>query len=299
MEPPAVRGERYFVTFIDEASGRLAISFLYSKGDVFENFITYRQRAEKETGKEIKSFRTDGRGEYMNNKFHTYLREAGIVKITTPPYTPAQNGLAERTNRTLTEAARCMLLDAGLGNQFWGFAILAAAHIINRMPSRVHAGKSSFEIWTGTKPGIGHLRIFGFPTHVLILAENRRKIDFKSAQCIFIGYAEKQGTRVYNLYQPNTGKTIISRDVVFDEADNQKHHISEPATNQEVDTVMTPFDEDSNTRRRSISDHTLNSRETSHPPEHMVARGPQQPTTPPTGELLDSDTDMEDFSILS
>ena len=191
-----------------------------------------------------------------------------------------------------------MLLDAGLGNQFWGFAILAAAHIINRMPSRVHAGKRPFEIWTGIKPGIGHLRIFGCPTHVLIPTENRRKLDSKSAQCIFIGYAEKQGTRVYNLYQPNTGKTITSQDVVFDEADNQKHHISEPATNQEVDTVMTQFDEDSNTRRQSIGNHTLHSRETSHPPEHMVARGPQQPISPPTGELLDSDKEMEDTIVL-
>ena len=173
METPAVSMERYFVTFIDEASGRLAVSLLHSKGHVFENPIAYRQRAEKDTGKEIKSFRTYRGGEYMNNKFHTYLLEAGIVKITTPPYTPAQNGLAKRANQTHTEAARCMLLDASLGNQFWGFAILAVAHIINRMSSRVHAGKSPFEIWTGNKPGIGDLRVFGCPTHVPIQAENR------------------------------------------------------------------------------------------------------------------------------
>ena len=73
----------------------------------------------------------------------TYLREAGIIKVTTPPYTPAQNGIAERANRTLTEAARCMLLDAGLGNEYWGYAILAAVHIINHMPSRVPGGNFS------------------------------------------------------------------------------------------------------------------------------------------------------------
>ena len=106
---------------------------------------------------QIKTLRTDGGGEYMNNKFHTYLRVAGIVKVTSPRYTPAQNGLAERANQTHTKAARCMLLDAGPGNQYWGFAILAAAHIINHMPSRVHAGQSPFEIWTGNTPGIGHL----------------------------------------------------------------------------------------------------------------------------------------------
>ena len=53
----------------------------------------------------------------MNGKFTTYLREAGIVKVTTPPYTPAQNRIAECANHTLTEEARCMLQDAGLGNE--------------------------------------------------------------------------------------------------------------------------------------------------------------------------------------
>ena len=77
METPAVNGERYFVTFIDEASGRLAISLLHRKRDVFENFIAYHQRAEKETGKEIKSFRTDGWGEYMNNKFQLTSERQG------------------------------------------------------------------------------------------------------------------------------------------------------------------------------------------------------------------------------
>ena len=115
------------------------------------------------------------------------------------------------------EGARCMLLDAGLGNEFRGYAVLAAAHIINRMPSRAQGGKSPFETWTREKPTVGHLRVFGCPAHVLIPAETRRKLDRKSARCIFIGYAEDQGTRVYKLYNETTGRVITSRDVVFDE----------------------------------------------------------------------------------
>ena len=224
METPTLTGERYFVTFIDEASGRLAVSLMRSKADVLENFTAYRQRAEKDTGRQIKCLRSDGGGEYVNRRFTTYLREAGIVKVTTPPYTPAQNGIAERANRTLTEAARCMLQDAGLGNEYWGYAILAATHIINRMPSRVHGNKSPYEIWTGNIPSVAHFRVFGCPAHVLIPAENRRKLDSKSAHCTFLGYAENQGTRVYKLYQPETGKTFTSRDVVFDEVNNQRYY---------------------------------------------------------------------------
>ena len=149
MQTPTTTGERYFVTFIDEASGRVAATLIRNKDEVLANFAVYPQRAEKDTEREIKTLRSDGGGEYMNTQFNTYLRDAGIVKVTTPPYTPAQNGIAGRANRTLTEAARCMLLDAGLGNEYWGFAILATVHIMNRMPTRVHAGKSPFEMWTG------------------------------------------------------------------------------------------------------------------------------------------------------
>ena len=246
METPTQSRERYFVTFIDEASGRLAVSLIRSKADVLENFVGYRQRAEKDTGMEIKSLRTDGGGEYVNRRFTTYLREAGIVKVSTPPYTPAKNGIAERANRTLTEAARCMLQDTGLGNEYWGHAILAATHIINRMPSRAHAGKSPYEIWTGDKPYIGHFRVFGCPMHVLIPGETRRKLDPKSAECIFIGYAESQGTRVYKVYQQETRKTVASRDVVFDEVDNHRYHhqgTPAPPANAAGDLARIPFNE--------------------------------------------------------
>ena len=147
MQTPTPSGDRYFATFIDEASGRLAVALLRSKAEVFDNFVIYRRRAEKDTGKEIRHLRSDGGGEYINERFTTYLRDAGIVKQTTPPYTPAQNGIAERANRTIVEMARCTLADADLGNEFWGYVVLATAHIINRMPSRVHEGRSPVEIW--------------------------------------------------------------------------------------------------------------------------------------------------------
>ena len=106
------------VTYVDEASGRIAVALLKVKGQALENFAAYRRRAEIDTRKNIKRFWTDRGGEYLNAKTKAYLEEAGIVKVMTPPYTPAQNGLAERANRTLMEGARCMLIDSGLGNEF-------------------------------------------------------------------------------------------------------------------------------------------------------------------------------------
>ena len=114
------------------------------------------------------------------------------------------------------EGARCMLIDSSLGNEFWGLPVLAMAHILNRILSQIDAGKSPIEIWTGSKPTIGYLQVFACPAQVLIPAETRRKMDSKSASCIFIGYAENQGTRVYKLFNKQRRKEITSREVVFD-----------------------------------------------------------------------------------
>ena len=243
MQTATFANEKHFITFVDEASGRIAVVLLQTKVEAFDNFVSYRNRAEKETGKTIKTLRTDGGGEYLNRNFLSYLRSAGIVKRTTTPYSPKQNGIAERANRTLLEGARCMLQGAGLGNEFWGQAVLATAYIINRMPSRVHANKTPYEIWTGVQPTIGHLRVFGCPAYVHVLAETRRKLDPKSVSCIFMGYAEDDGTRVYKLYQKETGRIITSRDVVFDET-NPSKDIPDPILNTDIDaaTDFSPHD---------------------------------------------------------
>jgi len=105
MQVSTISGERYFVTFIDEKSGRIAVTLLKNKSEVLGVFQAYRVRAEKEAGREIKTFRPDGGGEYTSEEFKTYLRSCGIVHSISPPYTPAHNGLAERGNRTLMESA--------------------------------------------------------------------------------------------------------------------------------------------------------------------------------------------------
>ena len=83
MKTLALSGERYFTTFVDEASSRIAVALLTNKHQVLENFAIYRRRAEKDTGKNIKRLRTDGGGEYLNKEFTACMEEAGIAKITT------------------------------------------------------------------------------------------------------------------------------------------------------------------------------------------------------------------------
>jgi len=135
--PPAttgLMGEWYFTTLIYAWSGRIAISLLKQKSEVFERFKQYKAKVERETGKKIKSHRCDGGGEYTGNAFQSYLMEHRITQRISPAYTPGHNGTTERANRTIMEMVRCMLFYSGLGKEFWGFAVLTAVHIINRLP---------------------------------------------------------------------------------------------------------------------------------------------------------------------
>jgi len=218
METVGLNGERYFVTFIDETSGRVSSILLGSKDGALTAFKDYRARAEKNGGQELRALRSNGGGEYRNREFEKFPIEAGIQHIVSPPYTPSQNGLTELMNRTIMENARCILEDSHLGKEFWGYAVLTAANIHNRLPSHSHSNISPLEHWTGKQPEIGHLRVFGATTWVHVPSEKRQKLDPKSVRYLFVGYEEDAGTQVYRLYNPENSKILVSRDVIIDES---------------------------------------------------------------------------------
>ena len=130
----------------------------------------------------------------------------------------------KETNRTIMENARCMLEDSQIGKEFWGYAVLTAAHIHNRLTSRSHNDKSPLEYWTGKLPEIGHLRVFGSTTWLHIPTEKRQKLDAKSVKCILVRYEEDAGSRVYRRYNPIAKKVILSRDVIVDESQKLAMH---------------------------------------------------------------------------
>ena len=93
------------------------------------------QRLETQTGQKLQKVRTDRGGEYLNTELDGYYKSKGVVHQTTAPYTPEQNGVAERFNRTLMERVRAMLLDAKLDKELWAEAAVTANYIKNRSPS--------------------------------------------------------------------------------------------------------------------------------------------------------------------
>ena len=78
------------------------------------------------------------------------------------PYSPEQNGVPERMNRTLLESARSMMFQAGLPDRFWAEAVECAAYIRNRTSmSAIKGNKTPLEVWSGKKPDVSHLKVFG------------------------------------------------------------------------------------------------------------------------------------------
>ena len=150
MQTSTFSGKRYFVTFIDDKSRYCVVYLIKSKSEVVDKFANFVAFAEKQTGKRVKSLRSDNGGEYASAKMAKFCSDQGIVLKYTPPYTPQLNGVAERMNRTLVECARCMLEHAGLAKHYWEEAVMTAMFLRNRCPSRA----IEHEI---------HLTIFGRP----------------------------------------------------------------------------------------------------------------------------------------
>lgn len=143
--------------------------------------------------------RSDNGREYCSQKFEDFLKKEGIEHHLTVEYTPQQNGVAERKNRTLLDMARCMLIQSGLPLKFWAEAISTATYLRNRCLSKSLNGETPHKIWTGKTPTAVHLQVFGTKAYMLIKS-SRGKFDEKSIECIFIGYSTE--SKAYRLWDP-------------------------------------------------------------------------------------------------
>lgn len=205
-------GARFFVTFIDDFSRKVFLIPLKSKSQVFDEFVKFKTFVENQTSHKIKVLRTDNGTEYVNKNFGDFLKKHGIKHQKTVPHTPEQNGVSERMNRTILDRTRCMLFESGLSANFWAEAANTAAYLINLVPCR---GKQQTpeEIWSGIKPDLSHLRVFGSKAMLHVPKVNRTKLQPKSKECIMVGYSNE--SKAYRLYDKSKRGTIVGRDVTF------------------------------------------------------------------------------------
>ena len=172
---------------------------LKSKDEALTKFKDFVNLVENQTGRTVKSLRSDNGGEYTSKLFATYCAEKGIAHQFTNPYTPEQNGVAERLNRTVIESARAMMSHASLPKKFWAEAVNTAVYVHNRSPTTALEAKTPFDCWYNEEPDVSSMKVFGCLSFVHIPDSQRKKLDNKSLKAIFIGYPE--GTKGYKLYE--------------------------------------------------------------------------------------------------
>lgn len=214
MQATTPSGKRYFMTMIDDYSRFTEIFFLKDKSEVADKIEEYTQYVKNKFGRAPTVIRSDNGREYNNYKVKQLFVKEGIRPQYTAPYTPEQNGVAERKNRTLMEAARCMLIDASMDNRYWAEAVNTANFLQNILPSTA-IEKTPYELWYGRKASVDNLRIFGCEGYTLIPKEKRRKLEDKSLLLTFVGYSTE--SKGYRMLDKETNRITISRDVKFDE----------------------------------------------------------------------------------
>ncbi|KAL9429389.1 hypothetical protein AB3S75_031241 [Citrus x aurantiifolia] len=207
--------KRYLLCFIDDFSRKAWIYFLVEKSEALNLFKHFKNHVEKEVGGYIKCLRTDRGGEFTSFEFNEFCSQHGIKRQLTAAYTPQQNGVAERKNRTVMNMVRCMLYEKKLPKTFWPEAVNWAFYVLNRCPTLAVMNQTPEEAWSGRKPSVEHFRIFGCVAHVHVPEAKRKKLDARSITCVLLGVSEE--SKAYRLYDPVAKKIIISRDVVFEE----------------------------------------------------------------------------------
>src|SRR3954462_11651749 len=171
----------------------------------------------------IKHIRSDKGTEFKNFGVEEFLDDLGITHEFFAPYTPKQNGVVERKNRTLIEMARTMLAEYNRPLKWWAEAINTACHIVNRVYLHKFFKKTSYELMVGKKPDVSYFKVFGAPCWIRE-PHHQSKFEPKAYEGFMIGYGLESHT--YRVFNKNHHKIVETVDVRFDESDgSQREHL--------------------------------------------------------------------------
>ena len=202
----------YVLVFIDDFSRFVTVYFLKAKDEVACKTVAHLRRVERQTGMPVKILRTDNGTEYVNKKLIGFFDETGILHQKSNAYTPQQNGVAERMNRTLVEKAKCLMFDADLPKCYWAEAMKMASLLINVTVTSSHDDVPCRRYY-GVVPDISKLKLFGSSVMVHVPSVKRGKLDRNGKEMIFIGYDEER--KGYRVADRKTNQVMTSKDVRF------------------------------------------------------------------------------------
>jgi transposase InsO family protein len=211
-------GERYYMAIVDDYS-RCCFPFLMKhKSEAITHYTHFNRVVTIKYRRGIAVCRTDNESIFTSHAFETHLRSQGTTHQLTQPHHPQQNGVVERMNRTLLGATRALLHHSGTPHKFWGEALMTAAYLRNRTPSRAIGGKSPLSLWDSelsASPNPLPLRVFGCECWALDTTPNKGKLEPRAWRGVFMGYNWLR--KSYRVLRLDDKQIISSRDVRFNE----------------------------------------------------------------------------------
>lgn len=240
-------GERFKIEIVDDFSGFCAIFTEGTKRECASHIPEYIEWAENMTGKRVKELRTDNAPELTQGAVGEHCRQKGIEITTSPPYRPAINGTAERRHRTTNQMITAMLNDMQMDECLWPDAAAATAFITNRTPNKKSEPLSPYEIFTGRRPNLTNLKVFGSKAWVNRPAARRHGFSVTADEATLIGF-----TKTAYVLLRSDGQIVESVDVKFEE--------NSPPPHEEEDTTefSTTESEDNDNDTNSNLDHSAN-----------------------------------------
>ncbi|GJU82912.1 putative ribonuclease H-like domain-containing protein [Tanacetum coccineum] len=237
MRVESINGKKYVLVIVDDYSRYTWTHFLRSKDEtpgVLIDFLTLVQRG---LHAQVTTVRTDKGTEFLNKSLHAYFAKEGIRHETSTARTPEQNGVVERRNRTLVEAARTMLSAAKVPLFFWAEAIATACFTQNRSLVIPRHEKTPYHIINARKPSVKFFHIFGSLCYIIRDGENLDKMKEKGDACIFVGYSTQ--SKAYRVFNKRTRMIVETIHVNFDELPQMaSDHVSSDPGPQCSTTVL-------------------------------------------------------------
>ncbi|GJV49050.1 retrovirus-related pol polyprotein from transposon TNT 1-94 [Tanacetum coccineum] len=233
----SINGKKYVLVIVDDFSRYTWTHFLRSKDEtpgVLIDFLTLVQRG---LHAQVTTVRTDKGTEFLNKSLHAYFAKEGIRHETSTARTPEQNGVVERRNRTLVEAARTMISAAKVPLFFWAEAIATACFTQNRSLVIPRHEKTPYHIINARKPSVKFFHIFGSLCYIVRDGENLDKMKEKGDACIFVGYSTQ--SKAYRVFNKRTRMIVETIHVNFDELPQMaSDHVSSDPGPQCSTTVL-------------------------------------------------------------
>lgn len=265
------------------------------KDEAFASFVEWSVMIENQAERKIKILRTDNGLELCNQRFNDFCKEKGIVRHMTCAYTPQQNGVVERMNRTIMEKVRSMLSHSGLPRVFWAEATHTAVTLINKTPSSAINFKIPDKKWSGKAPVYSYLRRFGC---VCFVHSDDGKLMSRAKKGVLLGYPP--GVKGYKTWLIEEKKCMISRNVIFQ--DNAVYK-DVKKRGKEIQTDEEPTDAFLDLDLSESSDMTLgremtlggdHSEETVSLDDHQISQDGQQSEEEFTSTNLQQDSETTD-----